>query len=248
MKSPFTIGIVGYGKMGKAIESVAEKQGITVAAVIDEEENAGGSAIRSLDRNTVDVLLEFTQPESVLANVQAAVETGLTIVVGTTGWYGKLDAVRSTVEQHGGGLFYASNFSIGMNVMFQLVQKAVRQIDGFPEYDVFVHEIHHNQKKDSPSGSAHTLGEIILRESARKKRMELDRCTDAIDPSALHVTSTRAGSVVGTHTVGFDSDFDAIEIRHTAKNRMGFVQGALRAAQWMKGRTGVYTMEDLLNV
>lgn len=248
MGTSLTIGLVGYGKMGKVIETVAEKQGITVAAIITSKDNENGAAIRSLKRNEVDVLLDFSTPEAVVSNIKAATMTGINMVVGTTGWYDELDHVKAIIETHGTGLFYASNFSIGMNVMFQLVRNAVRLLNGFPEYDIYLHELHHSQKKDSPSGSAYTLAHIILKESARKKRMDPDRQTNQIDPATLHVSSTRAGSIVGTHITGFDSEYDSIEIRHDAKNRLGFVEGALRAARWMKGRKGVYTMEDLLQV
>ncbi len=248
MAAALTIGLVGYGKMGKTIEAEAEKQGITVAKIITSKENRDGEAIRSLKRDDIDILLDFTTPAAVVSNIRAAAETKLDIVVGTTGWYEELETVRPIVEQHNIGLFYASNFSIGMNIIFRLVRDAVRLVNGFPEYDVFVHELHHTQKKDSPSGSAFTLANIILNESARKKRIETGRLSERIEPDTLHVSSTRAGSIIGTHLVGFDSDVDSIEIKHSAKNRMGFVQGALRAAQWLKGRTGVYTMDDLLRV
>jgi len=248
MDASLSIGLIGYGKMGKTIETMAQKQGITIAKVLDEVDNKSGEGIRALKKEKVDVLLDFTVPEAVLTNVQAAAETGINIVVGTTGWYDELDKVKKIIEQHNIGLFYASNFSIGMNIMFQLVRYAVRFSNGFPEYDTYVHELHHNQKKDSPSGSAYTLANIIVNDSARKKRIETEKVNEQIDPETLHVSSTRAGSIIGTHLVGFDSDFDSLEIKHSAKNRIGFVQGALRAAQWLKGRSGVYGMDDLLKV
>ncbi len=248
MAAALTIGLVGYGKMGRTIEREAEKQGITVSKIITSNENREGEAIRSLRNKDIDILFDFTTPAAVVSNIRAAADAKLNIVIGTTGWYDELETVRSIVEQHKIGLFYASNFSIGMNIMFRLVRDAVRLVNGFAEYDVFVHELHHTQKKDSPSGSAFTLANIILNESARKKRVETGNLSGRIEPEVLHVSSTRAGSIIGTHLVGFDSDVDSIEIKHFAKNRIGFVQGALRAAQWLKGRTGVYTMEDLLRV
>lgn len=248
MSQSLKIGLVGYGKMGKAIDTVARKQGLEITRILTSKENKSGEGIRSIKKGEVDVLLDFTVPDAVLLNIEAASESGITLVVGTTGWYEQIERAKNIVEQNRSGLFYASNFSIGMNVMFQLVQQAVRLTNGFSEYDVYVHEFHHNQKKDSPSGSAYTLSQIILDESARKKTVETSRLTGQIDPSILHVSSTRAGSIIGTHIVGFDSDYDSIEIRHSAKNRIGFVQGALRAAQWMHGKTGIYTMEDLLRV
>ncbi len=246
MAASLTIGLVGYGKMGKAIEAMAEKQGLAVGKIITSNENQGGEAIRSLKQSDVDILLDFTNPAAVVDNIQAAAEAKINMVIGTTGWYDKLETVRSIVDQYKIGLFYASNFSIGMNIMYRLVQEAVRLANGFPEYDTFVHEMHHNQKKDSPSGSAYTLANIILNESTRKKHILTDKQSGLIDPETLHVSSTRAGSIVGTHIAGFDSDFDSIEIKHSAKNRVGFVQGALRAAQWVNGRTGLYTMDDFL--
>ncbi len=248
MTSTLKIGLVGYGKMGKAIETVAKKQGIAIGKIISSKDNNEGKGIRAMTKNDADVLLDFTVPGAVLTNIKAAAECGLNIVVGTTGCHDNLDKAQSIVEKNDTGLFYASNFSIGMNIMFRLVQQAVRFSNGFPEYDVYVHEFHHTRKKDSPSGSAYSLANIIINESAGKTRIETERLTDSIDPETLHVSSTRAGSIIGTHIVGFDSDFDSIEIKHSAKNRMGFVQGALRAAEWLKGKTGVYTMEDLLRV
>lgn len=248
MKSSVKIGLVGYGKMGRAVETVAEKQGLQIGTVISSKDNRDGNGIRALGKDDADVLLDFTVPGAVLTNITAAAECGINIVVGTTGWYDDLHNAEAVVKKNNTGLFYASNFSVGMNMMFQLVRDAVRLANRFAEYDVYVHELHHNQKKDSPSGSAYSLAQIIINESAHKKRMDPERLNERIDPATLHVSSTRAGSIIGTHLVGFDSDFDSLEIKHSAKNRMGFVQGALRAAEWMKGRTGVFTMEDLLRV
>lgn len=234
--------------MGKAVENVAAQQGITVGKIISSDKNTEGDGIRQLKKNEVDVLLDFSVPAAVISNIYAAAESGIQLVVGTTGWYDQLEKARSVVEKYKIGMFYASNFSIGMNIMYELVQRTVRFVNGFPEYDIYIQEIHHNQKEDSPSGSAYKLADIIVKESARKKRIETERVDGKIDNETLHVSSTRAGSTVASHLVGFDSDFDSIEIKHTAKNRTGYVQGALRAAFWIKGKTGVYTMEDLLHV
>ena len=232
------IALIGYGKMGHEIEAVAREQGETVVKTFDI-----GNPVDVASLSGVDMCIEFSTPQTVLQNVRVAIEAGKDIVVGTTGWYEQLPEIRKTVKDS--GLLYSPNFSIGVNIMFRLVKAAAELMNNAPQYDPYVHEIHHRQKVDSPSGTALKLGEILLAGIERKKRIEPNALNRRINPEELHVSSTRVGTFAGTHTVGFDSDADLIEITHTAKSRRGFALGAVRAAQWLKGRKGVFTMDDV---
>jgi 4-hydroxy-tetrahydrodipicolinate reductase len=248
MSDPIHAALIGFGKMGKAVSEYAPKFDVVVSNIISSESNTNGDGIRKLQKEHLDILIDFTSPDSVLSNIKAAANRGLSMVVGTTGWYDHLHEVEEIVRTSGIGLFYASNFSVGMHIIFRLVRQTVGILNNFPEYDIYIHELHHAQKADSPSGTAHTLGSIILETSDRKKKIRTGPVDDVIDPTALHISSTRAGAIVGTHRIGFDSEVENIELIHTAKSRMGFAFGALRAARWMKGKKGLYTMEDLLQV
>jgi 4-hydroxy-tetrahydrodipicolinate reductase len=179
----------------------------------------------------------------VLQNLRVAIEARKDIVVGTTGWYDHVPEIRKTVKDS--GVLYSPNFSIGVNIVFRLAKAAAELMNNAPQYDPYIHELHHRQKIDSPSGTALKLGEILLSGIDRKKRMQTQALDRKIDPEELHVSSTRTGTFAGTHTVGFDSDADLIEITHTAKTRRGFALGAVRAAQWLKGKKGVFTMDDV---
>jgi 4-hydroxy-tetrahydrodipicolinate reductase len=232
------IALIGYGKMGHEIEAAAREQGETIAKTFDI-----GNPVDVASLADVDMCIEFSTPQTVLQNLRVAIEARKDIVVGTTGWYEHLPEIRKTVGAS--GLLYSPNFSIGVNIVFRLVKAAAELMNKAPQYDPYIHELHHRQKVDSPSGTALKLGEILLSKMERKKRMETQALNRRIDPEELHVSSTRVGTFAGTHTVGFDSDADLIEITHTAKTRRGFALGAVRAAQWLKGRKGVFTMDDV---
>ena len=232
------IALIGYGKMGHEIEAVALEQGETIACTFDVANPAKAS-----DLADVDVCIEFSTPDTAIRNIQVALEAKKDIVVGTTGWYARLNEIRPLVKDS--GLLYSPNFSIGVNMAFRLAAAAAEMMNNNPAYDAYIHEWHHRQKADSPSGTALKLAEILLSKLERKTKIESARVDGKIDPAALHVSSTRVGTVAGTHVVGFESDADAIEIKHVAKSRRGFAMGAVRAAQWLKGRKGVYTMDDV---
>lgn len=232
------IALIGYGKMGREIEAAAREQGETIAKTFDIGNPVDVAALAD-----VDLCIEFSTPQTVIQNIRVAIEARKDIVVGTTGWYEQLPEIRKTVKES--GLLYSPNFSIGVNIVFRLVQAAAELMNNAPQYDPYIHELHHRQKVDSPSGTALKLGEILLSKMARKERLETQALNRRIDPAELHVSSTRVGTFAGTHTVGFDSDADLIEITHTAKSRRGFALGAVRAAQWLKGRKGVFTMDDV---
>ncbi|MGH9388748.1 MAG: 4-hydroxy-tetrahydrodipicolinate reductase, partial [Vicinamibacteria bacterium] len=178
-------------------------------------------------------------------SVSRLAEAGLSIVVGTTGWYEHLDEVRSWVRAKNVGLVYGSNFSIGANIVLRLVAETARLLKDFPEYDAYVLEHHHRGKTDTPSGTALSLASAILESGKRKERIEAGRLEAAIEPSALHVVGIRAGSAFGRHVVGFDGPADAIEISHTAKSREGFARGALFAAEWIRGKKGTFEFQEL---
>ena len=245
-KVAMNIALIGYGKMGKEVEHVAHERGLRVARVFDIKEN---DSARGLTRETlkgVDVCIDFSTPAAVVANIEAAAECGKNIVVGTTGWYEELERVKKLVKEKKIGLLYASNFSLGVNVFLQVVGYAARLLDKYPDYDVAVSEMHHCGKLDSPSGTALSLGATILQGMKRKSEILSETSHGAIAPNKLHVTSVRLGHVTGKHTVIFDSDADTIELVHTAKSRRGFALGAVVAAEWLKGKKGIYTMRDVI--
>jgi 4-hydroxy-tetrahydrodipicolinate reductase len=232
------IALIGQGKMGSQIESIAREQGETIARVFEL-----GSEVRPDALGDVDVCIDFSIPEAVISNIRAAAQAKRDIVVGTTGWYQHLPELKSVVTDS--GLLYSANFSIGMNLFFRIVRQAAQLMNGTAEYDPYVHEIHHRQKVDSPSGTALQLGRILLNEIDRKKEILGKPPDGKIGTEMLHVSSTRVGTVAGTHTVGFDSEADLIELTHVAKTRRGFALGALTAARWLRGRKGIFTMDDV---
>ncbi|HEY6192395.1 MAG TPA: 4-hydroxy-tetrahydrodipicolinate reductase [Bacteroidota bacterium] len=241
------IALLGYGKMGREIERLARERKITVKKIFDVAENPDGKGLTKQSLKGVDVCIDFSTPDAALTNIKAVADCGVNIVVGTTGWYGKLKQVEALVRAKKIGLLYSPNFSIGMNVFIGLVVEASARFDKIKEYDVAIAETHHKGKVDSPSGTALIIGEAILSQINRKKKLLLETSHDQIPKESLHVTSTRVGSVVGTHEVLFDSEADSIELVHTAKNRSGFALGALVGAEWLKGKKGCFTMRDVIN-
>lgn len=232
------IALMGFGKMGREIDSVASEQGETVFRIFDSKRPVQPEALAG-----VDVCIEFSTPDAVLGNIHAAIEARKDIVVGTTGWLQHLPGIRQMTQDS--GLLYSANFSLGMNIFFRIVSRAADLMRNAHEYDPFIHEIHHRQKEDSPSGTALHLGKILLDRIDRKKDVLTGPAHGKIGSDLLHVSSTRAGFVTGTHTVSFDSQADLIELRHVAKSRRGFALGALTAARWLRGRKGVFTMDDV---
>jgi 4-hydroxy-tetrahydrodipicolinate reductase len=232
------IALIGYGKMGREIEAVAREQGETVIGAFDIDSPATPQALAG-----ADVCIEFSTPQTALDNIRIALEAGKDIVVGTTGWYDRLPEIRNLVKDS--GLLYSPNFSIGVNITYRILAAAAELMNKVPEYDPYIHELHHRQKADSPSGTALRMAAILLDRIERKKSLASGPVEGKIAAEALHVSSTRAGFFAGTHTAGFDSEADRIEITHVAKTRRGFALGAVRAAQWLRGRKGVYTMDDV---
>ncbi len=217
------IVLLGYGKMGRMIEGLAVEQGDEVVARLD-------SANDPLPAD-FDVVIDFTQPDAVLGNVQRIAATGKPLVMGTTGWAKEYDVVRQVVEEQGIGLVYSANFSIGVNIFFRLVAQAAQLMKDRSEYEAWAYEIHHSAKLDAPSG---TLLQIV------------DSMRDAGYERKIDVASNRAGRVPGTHEIGFDSTADTITLTHTARSREGFARGALLAANLVQGKTGMLRFSDLL--
>ena len=234
--------------MGHEIEKAAKSKGITVKSIIDPSATgAKYSEINEQSMREVDVSIDFTNPEAVIDNIKKISRFKNNIVVGTTGWYGKLDEVRKIVEKSGIGLIYASNFSIGVNIFFKMIENAAKIINKAQDYDIYGYELHHNKKVDSTSGTAKTIGEILVKNISRKQKLVYNKLDRKIEPNELQIASIRSGSIPGTHVVGFDSTSDTIELKHIARNREGFALGAIMAAQWIKNKNGFYTINDVMD-
>ena len=232
--------IIGHGKMGREIEKILLERGHRIGAVIDE---ANASELDAAHLAGIDVALEFTTPDAAYGNIRACIDAGIPVVSGTTGWTNRLEELRSYCREKGGALFYASNYCLGVNLMFRLNRRLARMMERFDAYDVRIEEIHHTQKKDAPSGTAITLAEGIISEIGRKTGWVNEPSDDL---SQIVVASLREGAVPGTHTVTYESDDDRIELKHTIKNRRTLALGAVVAAEFLCGKKGVYTMDDLL--
>src|SRR3989338_10505484 len=242
------IALIGYGKMGRIIEQVALQRKHTIVARIDPTaQDATAATISAASIAHADLCIDFSHPSAVLDNLKKISALGKPVVVGTTGWSEHLSEVKSIVQEKNIGFLHASNFSIGMNVMFRVLEYAAKLMDKFPTYDVAGYELHHSKKLDSPSGTAKSLIDILLRNIERKKTVVADAVNGQISSEALNFASVRAGNIPGTHTVLFDSAADTIEITHTARNREGFALGAVIASEWLAHKKGFFTIDDVMN-
>lgn len=234
------IALIGYGKMGKTIERIALERGHRIVSVIDVGNTGdfGSEAFRS-----ADVAIEFTTPATAFSNYMKCFDAGVPVVSGTTGWLDRIDEVKERCAREGKTFFYASNFSIGVNIFFAVNRYLARLMNRFPAYDVSLEEVHHIHKLDAPSGTAITLADDILKTVERKKRWTLGR---EEDPADLAVRAVREGEVPGIHEVVYESETDTIAIRHSAKSREGFALGAVIAAEFTCGKQGFLGMEDML--
>lgn len=255
------IALVGYGKMGHIIERIALEKGHEVVATIDSFANDASHKISNssdlagaITASKPDAIIEFTHPSAVMENIKNILPLGIPVVVGTTGWNEKFAEVEAMAKDSGTALFYASNFSIGVNMFYKIVEQASALMAQYDDYDVATWEAHHIQKADSPSGTAIDIAKAVMKGNTSKTEIVIDAFHEKPQKHQLHVSSTRVGNVPGTHTVYFDSMADTIELTHTARNREGFALGAVTAAKWIfegvesgKLQNGsMYTMSDML--
>jgi 4-hydroxy-tetrahydrodipicolinate reductase len=230
------VAVVGYGKMGREVEAVLRERGHAAVPVLVGSPFPDGCRVG----------IDFTRAEAVPANVQAALRAGARYVVGTTGWGERLSEVEGSVALHGGGLVHAANFSLGVNLYYRIVKAAAQTLAHVREYDPYVLERHHRQKKDAPSGTAKALAGILERAYSGSKSAA-ERLDGALPAGSFHVAALRAGGIVGEHTVGFDSGGDEILIEHRARSRRGFALGAVLAAEWISTRTGCFGFDAVLD-
>jgi 4-hydroxy-tetrahydrodipicolinate reductase len=231
------IAIIGYGRMGREIEQSALLRGHEVVSIIDPAaEGATHTEVTARSLAGADVAIDFTAPKAVVPNIEKVAAHNVNMVVGTTGWSDEVRLAKEVVESSGIGFIWAPNFSIGINVFYEIIKHASRLFNKLEEYDVLCHEWHHKGKLDSPSGTARKIADTV------------DECLNRMmEPGELHVSSTRGGWMPGTHEVIFDSEFDSIELVHRARTRGGLVAGALRAAEWIKDRKGFFEFTDYLH-
>lgn len=225
------IAIVGYGKMGRMIEKAAQDRGIEVALKLDEFNNAKFEGITAENFRGVDVAIDFSIPSAAVQNIQRIAPLGVNLVVGTTGWQDQMEHVRNVVAGRGIGMVWSPNYSIGVNAFFRIVSEAAKLLDHENDYEAWAWEIHHAGKKDAPSGTLLKLVEDMKKAGYSRR---------------IDVASNRAGSIAGTHEIGFDSPADTITLRHTARNREGFALGAVKAAEWINGKKGFYEFAEIL--
>jgi 4-hydroxy-tetrahydrodipicolinate reductase len=237
------IGLLGYGKMGRAIEAVAAGSDVQFAWRIGRENR---NELTTQQLREADVVIEFSRPEAALQNVKMCLEAGVPVVSGTTGWLDQLPEAQAFCLEKNGALLWASNFSVGVNLFFAVNRYLAALMNQRPEYNVGVTEIHHIHKLDAPSGTALTLTLDIIRELERK--MDWKLVPEPTGEGDIPVTALREGEVPGTHIISWDSPIDTIRIEHKAHSRQGFAAGALLAARWIHGKTGVFGMQDVLGI
>lgn len=224
------IAVIGDGKMGRTIAQMTQERGWTVSAMLDSTHNREGCGITKRALGDCDVAIEFTEPASAVANISACIASGVPVVVGTTGWYESLPMITEQANAAGAAVLWAPNFAVGVNLFVELTRRAAQIMSGVPEFSAHLVETHHSAKKDAPSGTAVAIVKAMEKGLGKK----------------IPVTSVRTGSVPGTHEVIFDSTYEQMTLRHEARDRRVFADGALRAAQWLIGKKGVFTMRDVL--
>jgi len=232
--------ISGYGKMGKEIEKIALQRNHSILGIIDKASD--WNKLKATE-NKFPVVIDFSQPDVVVENIKHCFNNNLPIVVGTTGWDNFHSEINSLCKEKNQTILVASNFSIGMNIFFAMNKQLSAIMDQFETYDVSLSETHHIHKLDKPSGTAVTLAEQILELIGRKEKWSID---ESSSKKILSIESIREGEVIGDHTIQYTSDIDEIKISHSAKNRQGFALGAVVAAEWLKGKTGIFSMNDVL--
>ena len=235
------IALIGYGKMGKAIEEIALQQGHEIVLKINSDNK---ELLSSSSLQKADVAIEFSTPESAIENIEYCLQAGIPLVCGTTGWTNALPQIQARCTALNGAMVYASNFSIGVNLFFELNTKLAALMANQPQYEVILEEIHHTQKLDAPSGTAISLANGIIKKHDSYDDWKLDENGE----NTIPIVAKRIEDVPGTHTVTYESDVDTINIEHIAHTRQGFALGAVVAAEWIADKTGVFTMNDVLNI
>ncbi len=236
------IALIGYGKMGKVIEEVALSRGHQIVAKSNRE-----NPVEAIDFSKVDVAIEFTAPELAVKHIFYCVERNVPIIVGTTAWSNQLDEVTDFVKRNNGSLLHASNFSIGVNIFFDINRRLAKLMEAHGNYAATLEETHHTQKLDAPSGTAITLANDMMRSNANLSSwVHKEEEQPTVNPGQIALTSYRKPDVPGTHAISYTSEIDTIEIKHTAHNRKGFALGSVIAAEWLFDKKGVYTMSDVI--
>ena len=238
------ICLIGFGQMGKLIKDIASKNDCEIVSIIDPNMN------NEIDKENLikcDICIDFTAPDFVKENIIKIAKYKKNIVIGTTGWYSEIDQIREIAVKNNIGIIYGSNFSLGMNMFFMIIEQTAKIMNNSNDYDVFGYEMHHQKKVDSPSGTAKKISDIILANITSKELAQYDKLDRKILKEEFHFSSIRGGSVPGIHTVCFDSPADTIELKHTARNREGLALGAIKAAHWIKNKTGFYEFSSVFS-
>jgi len=233
------IALLGYGRMGKEIEKIALQRGHDIVLKVEEEQ--------AYDISVADVAIDFSVPSAAFSNITNCFENRVPVVSGTTGWLEKYEEALESCKKHEGAFIYASNFSLGVNIFFELNKQLSLLMNALEDYNVSIEEIHHTKKLDAPSGTAITLAEGII-EHSHKTSWELQAEHVQTKDSLIPITAKRIPEVPGTHIISYHSNVDSIEIKHTAHNRQGFALGAVIAAEWLVNKVGIYSMKDVLNI
>ncbi len=235
------IALFGYGKMGKEIEAFAAESGHQISARVDSSNSK-----ESFDYSNIDVIIEFSKPEFAAENIRFAIDHAIPIAIGTTGWYNQLEDLTAYCNANKGCMLHATNFSLGVNAFFAVNLYLAKIMNELNDYKAEVVEIHHTEKLDAPSGTGISLAEQIIEEHQQYNNWENNKPSALQNKEALAIESQRLPKVTGTHEIKYTSEIDSIEIKHTAHNRKGFAQGSVLAAQWLVGKKGVFTMQDIL--
>jgi len=242
------IAILGYGMMGQKAKDFAIARGHKVPIIVDPiNTEATHKNIKEADLNSVDLILDFSSGSAVIENVKIAAKFHKDIVIGTTGWYEHLDEIKNITENNDIGVLWSPNFSIGVNMYYKIIEEASKLINQYDEYDIWGTELHHHNKIDSPSGTAKEISKILIKNIDRKNEVIYDRLDRKINPDEIHFSSTRGGAINFSHTIGFDSSSDTITLTHSARDRGGYALGAIKGAEWLKGKKGFFNMNDFLN-
>ena len=231
------IALLGYGKMGKTIEEIAIQRGHQIVLKVDKDDH-------DYDITKADVAIDFSIPNVAFSNISNCINNQIPVISGTTGWLEDYNKAVALCKEKQGAFIYASNFSLGVNIFFELNKTLARMMTNLKQYKVSLEEIHHTQKLDAPSGTAISLANDIIAEHSNYKQWKLEESIE----NTINITAKRIDDVPGTHTITYESEVDAITIKHVAQNRQGFALGAVIAAEWIVGKTGVFTMNDVLNI